>query len=126
MTTRRVAFAVVVALVAATIGVTAATGQSTRATNHNLRVIESTTTFDVHKLSLKEGVHTFTVIVPKTAKYKHGVGIDGNGYNNIDGAVVGPGKRTSLTVQLTPGKYTVYDSKGKNRQRGYRVKVTVN
>lgn len=71
------------------------------------------------------GTIKLTVYVPKSAKRKHGIGIDGGVYNDIDGAVVGPDRKTSITLDVEPGRYVVYDSYKNNRRKGFRTKLIV-
>ena len=54
-----------------------------------------------------------------------GVGVDGGVYNDIDGASVKPGRMTSITIDLEPGRYVIYDSYKKNRSKGFRTKLIV-
>jgi hypothetical protein len=76
-------------------------------------------------LEIPQGVVSFATLVPSTAKGQHGIGIDGQQYKDIKGAPVKPGQSTSLTVQVKPGDYTVFDSYRNNRAKGYFVKVHV-
>jgi hypothetical protein len=94
-----------------------------------LKVVERENRFDRKYLEAKpcpeSCVVRITVFVPKNAKHKHGVGIDGGDYESVDGVPVKPGRYTSLTVTLQPGKYVVYDSYKRNRKKkGYRVRLT--
>lgn len=91
-----------------------------------LRVNENKHRFDTpsRTIIVRSLTATFSVLVPKKAKHRHGVGIDGGPYRRINGATVRPGRESSLTVNLRPGeRYTIYDSVGGNRKRGYYVKV---
>lgn len=74
---------------------------------------------------ISRGIAKFVTTVPTSATGMHGVGIDGGPYNNVKGAPVLPGRSSSLTVELPPGDYTVFDSYKSNRSRGYAVKVRV-
>lgn len=98
-----------------------------QSTDYELRVNEGAKRFYVpkRKLTVLAGTQKFTVVVPETAKGKHGVGVDGGPYRNINGVAVRPGRSTSLTISMPVGKYTIYDSYKNNRARGYYVKVTV-
>jgi hypothetical protein len=73
----------------------------------------------------KPGTIKITVTVPANADGKHGVGIDGGQYKDIKGAPVAPGRSTSLTVAVTKGKYTIFDSYKNNRDDGYETALTV-
>lgn len=90
-----------------------------------ITVQEKKKRFNPKLVRISAGTAKFTVIVPKSAKRKHGVGLDGGVYKDIDGAVVKPGRMTSLTIDLEPGRYVVYDSYKKNRRKGFRTKVIV-
>lgn len=92
-----------------------------------LRVNEGAHRFDVptRNLTVRPGITTFTVLVPRKAKRPHGVAITGGEYNGVKGVAVGRGRSTSLTMRLRPGNYVVHDSVGRNRQRGYYVHVRV-
>lgn len=81
--------------------------------------------FDKKSINAKPGTIKITVMVPENAKGKHGVGIDGGDYKNIKGAPVAPGRSTSLTVAVKKGKYTVFDSYKKNRDKGFEAALTV-
>lgn len=72
------------------------------------------------------GTVRFTVVVPNSARRPHGVGIDGGVYHDVKGAAVNPGHRTSLTVDVKPGRYVIFDSYRNNRRKGFRSKLIVN
>lgn len=74
---------------------------------------------------ISKGIAKFSTTVPENAKGKHGIGIDGGAYKDIKGVHVKPGRMSSLTVELKPGVYTVFDSYKSNRSRGYSVRVKV-
>lgn len=76
-------------------------------------------------IEIPKGIARFTTFVPETAKGSHGIGITGGVYKNILGAHVKPGRSSSLTVSLSPGDYTVFDSYKQNRANGYAVRVHV-
>jgi outer membrane murein-binding lipoprotein Lpp len=81
--------------------------------------------FNKKTATAKPGTIKITVTVPADADGKHGVGIDGGQYKNIKGAAVAPGRSTSLTVSVTKGAYTIFDSYKKNRDKGYETALTV-
>lgn len=81
--------------------------------------------FSKKTATAKPGTIKITVMVPADAKGKHGVGIDGGQYKNIKGAPVAPGRSTSLTVAVKPGKYTIFDSYKNNRNEGFETALTV-
>ena len=86
---------------------------------------EKTSSFNKSTATAKEGTIKITVTNPATNSGQHGVGIDGGVYKNVAGAPVKPGRATSLTVAVKPGKYTIYDSYKNNRSKGYETKLTV-
>ncbi|HEV7917960.1 MAG TPA: hypothetical protein VGO97_00145 [Solirubrobacterales bacterium] len=90
-----------------------------------LAIDEKTGKFTKSSATAKPGVVLITVSVPASAKGKHGVGIDGGAYKNIDGAPVKPGLQTSLTIDAKPGKYEIYDSYKNNRKAGYVTTLNV-
>ena len=81
--------------------------------------------FNKSAVTAKPGTIKITVNVPTSASGKHGVGIDGGQYKNIKGAPVAPGRSTSLTVAVKPGKYTIFDSYPGNKNKGYETALTV-
>lgn len=81
--------------------------------------------FSKKTATVKAGTIKITVNVPTSANGKHGVGIDGGQYKNIKGAPVAPGRSTSLTVAVTKGDYTIFDSYKNNRNKGYETALTV-
>jgi hypothetical protein len=91
----------------------------------HIRVDEAKGTFTPKSLRLPGGSVLFTVEVPASAKEPHGVAIDGGVYNNVAGGEVKPGHASGLTIALKPGKYTLYDPVGRNRQAGYTTKLTI-
>lgn len=90
-----------------------------------IKVDESSKTFKINKNKAKTGTVKLTVDNPSTNKGQHGIGIDGGVYKDIDGAAVKPGRKTSLTVDLKPGNYEIYDSYKNNRAKGYTTKIKV-
>ncbi|MGK2878367.1 MAG: hypothetical protein ACSLFF_07300 [Solirubrobacterales bacterium] len=81
--------------------------------------------FSKKAATAKPGTIKITVTVPSSADGKHGVGIDGGQYKDIKGAPVAPGRSTSLTVAVTKGRYTIFDSYKNNRDQGYETELTV-
>lgn len=90
-----------------------------------IKVNEDSKTFKINKDSTKTGTVKLTVDNPSSSTGKHGIGIDGGVYTDIDGASVPPGRKTSLTVDLKPGTYEVYDSYKNNREQGFTTKLKV-
>ncbi|MFY9488044.1 MAG: hypothetical protein WAP35_05020 [Solirubrobacterales bacterium] len=106
-------------------GASGATANVKISSDIQLGVNESKSSFSKTEVTGKPGTVKITVSVPDDAKGQHGVGIDGGVYKNVDGAPVKAGRSTSLTVDLKPGKYTIYDSYKKNRADGYETTLTV-
>lgn len=90
-----------------------------------LTVDEGSSSFKPATLTAKSGTVLISIKVPGNAKSKHGVGIDGGVYKDIKGGDVGAGRTTALTVDLKPGKYVIFDSYKKNRNKGFETKLTV-
>lgn len=88
---------------------------------------ESAQRFDVpgETILVRPGYTSLATIVPKTATGKHGIGIDGGAYSNVLGYPVTPGHSTTLSLELEPGNYTLFDSFEENRSRGYSLKLKV-
>jgi uncharacterized cupredoxin-like copper-binding protein len=63
--------------------------------------------FNKKKLSASAGKVTIVMHNPSTSMTKHGIGVEGKGVDK-DGKVVKPGKTSSITVTLKPGKYEYY------------------
>jgi hypothetical protein len=119
--------AVIFAIAAAMVFPQAAMSAEFLALNYPLVVDESTSGFVVPQtpIEVPTGFVKFSTLVPKAAKGRHGIGLDGGEYNNIRGATVKPGRQSSLTIELHPGDYTVFDSYKGNRAKGYAVRVHV-
>jgi plastocyanin len=82
--------------------------------------------FDKQQLDAKPGTVKITVSNPQDSGEKHGIAIDGGDYSNVEGVPVAPGRQTSLTVTLKPGKYTYYDSAKKFKDdKDLRGTITV-
>lgn len=88
-------------------------------------VDENSKTLKLNKSTVKPGTVKLTVQNPTDAKGQHGVGINGEQFEDVDGAPVKPGRSTSLTVDLRPGDYEIYDSYKNNREKGYTTKLKV-
>jgi hypothetical protein len=96
-------------------------------TDIQLTADEKTSSFNKSSAKAKEGTIRITVQNPASSSSKHGVGIDGGQYTgkNLEGQPVAPGRATSLTIAVKPGKYEIYDSYKNNRDDGYVTKLTV-
>jgi uncharacterized cupredoxin-like copper-binding protein len=90
-------------------GVASAGGEAhaAKATEHLKANPNGELKFNKKKLSAPEGKVTIVMKNPSTSMTKHGIGVEGKGVDK-DGKVVKPGKSSSITVTLKPGKYEYY------------------
>lgn len=95
------------------------------ASQPSIRINESKHSFAPKQIRVPGGTSQITLAVPASATGSHGVAIDGEIYKNIEGGSVKPGHATSLTIALKPGKYTIYDPVGNNRDAGFKTKLIV-
>jgi uncharacterized cupredoxin-like copper-binding protein len=63
--------------------------------------------FSPMSLSAKAGKVTLVMKNPSSSGVQHGIAVEGNGVDK-DGPIVQPGKTSTLTVDLKPGKYEFY------------------
>ena len=61
---------------------------------------------------------------PKTTGKQHGIAVKGNGVDK-DGAIVGPGATTTITVTLKPGRYHFYCPFDGHAKAGMKGVLTV-
>lgn len=80
--------------------------------------------FDEKALTAKAGTVTITMDNPSGDQMPHAIAIDGNGVDK-DGEVVQPGGKSTVSVDLKPGKYTFYCPVGQHRQNGMEGTLTV-
>jgi plastocyanin len=80
--------------------------------------------FNKTKLSAKAGKVTILMTNPSTSGSKHGIAVEGKGVDK-DGKIVKPGKTTSVTVTLKPGKYEYYCPFDHHKQMGMTGTLTV-
>lgn len=78
--------------------------------------------FDKSSLSAKAGSVTITMDNPSPVA--HAVAVEGNGVDK-DGETVDMGGKSSVTVDLKPGKYTFYCSITGHRAQGMEGTLTV-
>lgn len=82
--------------------------------------------FNKSSVTAKPGTIKITVVNPSSSDTQHGVGIVGGEYKDeVKGAPVKPGRSTSLTVAVSKGEYTIFDSYKNNRDKGFEAKLTV-
>jgi plastocyanin len=63
--------------------------------------------FTTTSLKAKAGKVTLVMSDPSSAGIQHGIAVEGNGVDK-DGPTVSPGGKSTLTVDLKPGKYQFY------------------
>jgi uncharacterized cupredoxin-like copper-binding protein len=80
--------------------------------------------FNKTKLSAAAGKVTIVMKNPSTSMSKHGIAVEGKGVDK-DGKIVKPGKTSSVTVRLKPGKYEYYCPFDGHKQAGMTGKLTV-
>jgi uncharacterized cupredoxin-like copper-binding protein len=80
--------------------------------------------FNTSALTAKAGTVTILMSNPSGSRVKHGIGVSGKGVDK-DGKIVTPGKTSSLTVALKPGRYTFYCNNDNHRGLGMRGVLTV-
>ena len=78
--------------------------------------------FTTSTASTKAG--TVTLAMHNPASLQHGIAIEGNGVDK-DGAIVGQGGTSTVTVKLKAGTYTFYCPVPGHRQAGMQGKLTV-
>jgi uncharacterized cupredoxin-like copper-binding protein len=118
----------VVAVVVASLGVTAAgvakskpPQKRTLSANKNGEL-----KFNKSKFTVKAGKVKLVMTNPKSSGQQHGIAVKGNGLDK-DGKIVNPGKTSSVTVTLKKGKtYTFYCPVVGHAAAGMKGKITVN
>ena len=72
----------------------------------------------------KAGKVTFVMKNPSSSGSQHGIAVEGNGVDK-DGPIVSPGKASTLSVSLKPGKYTFYCPFDNHKNMGMKGTLTV-
>jgi len=80
--------------------------------------------FEPKKLTGKSGSVQLVMHNPSSSGIQHGIPVEGNGVDK-DGPVVAPGKTSTLTVTLKPGKYEFYCPFDSHKQMGMKGTLTV-
>jgi uncharacterized cupredoxin-like copper-binding protein len=80
--------------------------------------------FTKKDLTAQAGKVTITMDNPSSDQMPHAIAIEGNGVDK-DGQVVQPGGKSTVSVDLKPGKYTFYCPVGQHRQAGMEGTLTV-
>jgi uncharacterized cupredoxin-like copper-binding protein len=75
-------------------------------------------------LTAKAGTVTIVMSNPSTSGLHHGIAVEGKGVDK-DGKIVAPGKTSTLTVKLKPGRYTFYCNFDGHRGRGMKGTLIV-
>ena len=86
----------------------AAIGQASGATSLRLQADpHGKIRYNKKTLTAKAGTVTIVMSNPKTSGLQHGIAVEGKGVDK-DGKIVAPGKTSTLTLKLKPGRYTFY------------------
>jgi plastocyanin len=80
--------------------------------------------FNTAKLQAKSGSVTLLMSNPSSSGIQHGIAVEGNGVDK-DGPIVGPGKTSTLKVDLKPGKYEYYCPFDGHKAQGMTGTLTV-
>jgi uncharacterized cupredoxin-like copper-binding protein len=80
--------------------------------------------FNKTKLSAKSGKVTLVMSNPGSSGLTHGIAVEGNGVDK-DGPIVAPGKTSTLTVSLKPGRYEFYCPFDGHKAKGMEGTLTV-
>jgi uncharacterized cupredoxin-like copper-binding protein len=80
--------------------------------------------FKPTKLKAKAGSVRLVMRNPSSSGIQHGIAVEGKGVDK-DGPVVAPGKTSTLTVALKPGKYEFYCPFDAHKQKGMKGALTV-
>jgi uncharacterized cupredoxin-like copper-binding protein len=80
--------------------------------------------FTTTSLNAKAGKVTVVMTNPSSAGIQHGIAVEGNGVDK-DGPTVSPGGKSTLTVDLKPGKYDFYCPVDGHKAAGMKGTLTV-
>ncbi|HEX2396566.1 MAG TPA: cupredoxin domain-containing protein [Solirubrobacteraceae bacterium] len=80
--------------------------------------------FEPKTLTAKTGSVKLVMSNPSSSGIQHGIAVEGNGVDQ-DGPVVAPGKTSTVTVTLKPGKYEFYCPFDGHKQQGMKGTLTV-
>ena len=80
--------------------------------------------FKPKKLTTKAGSVELVMRNPSSSGIQHGIAVEGNGVDE-DGPVVPPGKTSTVSVSLKPGKYEFYCPFDAHKQKGMKGTLTV-
>lgn len=111
---------------AATSSSAAATASSASGSSSEAEALTATETNFAIKLGedhIKAGTYTITVV--NDGQATHNLAIEQNGTVKATSPSIGPGGKTTLTIDLTPGQYVFYCAIGNHRALGMQTDVTV-
>jgi uncharacterized cupredoxin-like copper-binding protein len=80
--------------------------------------------FNKKTLTAKAGIVTIVMRNPSSSGLHHGIALEGRGVDK-DGKIVAPGKTSTLTIRLRPGRYTFYCNFDSHRALGMRGTLIV-
>lgn len=80
--------------------------------------------FSSSELTARAGNVTVTLDNPSGNRFPHAIEIEGNGVEE-ESETIEPGARSSVTVDLRPGRYTFYCPVGEHRAAGMEGTLTV-
>jgi uncharacterized cupredoxin-like copper-binding protein len=80
--------------------------------------------FTTTSFNAKAGKVTVVMTNPSSAGIQHGIAVEGNGVDK-DGPTVSPGGKSTLTVDLKPGKYDFYCPVDGHKAAGMKGTLTV-
>ena len=80
--------------------------------------------FNTSTLTAKPGKVTLVMTNPSSAGMDHAIAVEGNGVDS-DGPTVGPGKTSTVTVNLKKGTYEYYCPVPGHEQAGMKGTLTV-
>jgi len=80
--------------------------------------------FDRTRLRAPAGRVTIVMRNPSSTGVQHGIAVEGHGVD-ADGAIVAPGRSSSVSVTLRPGRYRFYCPFDGHRQAGMRGTLIV-
>jgi uncharacterized cupredoxin-like copper-binding protein len=104
---------------------TTSTNTATGATTEKLSADPSGgLSFSKTKLAAKPGTVTLVMSNPGSSGLQHGIALEGNGVDK-DGPIVSPGKTSTLTVSLKPGKYEFYCPFDSHKAQGMKGTLIV-
>ena len=106
---------------------TSSTSPSSAAGAHTVRLSADSggaLKFDKTKLDAGSGKVTVVMTNPASSGVQHGIAVEGNGVDK-DGPIVAPGKTSTLTVSLKPGKYEYYCPFDSHKAQGMTGTLTV-